>query len=201
MCQPLLDGMPPRRPRLPPSGRGRSAGYCDFVQRPAPTITGRICWAPSAPWSTAPQFAHSLRQPATRDGLFPALKRGGCKRLHRAWAFLLGHDLFGKLLHTFPDHALPGTNLSTKCEAGSATITGREATQMSSKESAVYQPEELHLLGDVLDQVVRSLPPNLRTPHNRLAIARNILACAQTGERDPAVLRRSALGDSTGVAA
>ena len=30
-----------------------------------------------------------------------------------------------------------------------------------------------------------SLPSSMRTPHNRAAIARNILACAATGERGP----------------
>jgi hypothetical protein len=64
---------------------------------------------------------------------------------------------------------------------------------MSSNESAVYYPEELSLLGRVLDQVVDSLPPNLRTPYNRVAIAKNILACSLAGERDPEVLRRAAL--------
>jgi hypothetical protein len=39
------------------------------------------------------------------------------------------------------------------------------------------------------------LPPNLRTPYNRTAIAKNILACAATGERDPDELMRSALTD------
>ena len=68
---------------------------------------------------------------------------------------------------------------------------------MSSDEGAVYDPEELSLLGKVLDQVVQSLPPNLRTPHNRVTIARNILDCALTGERDPAVLGRAALKNST----
>jgi hypothetical protein len=64
-------------------------------------------------------------------------------------------------------------------------------------EGAVYYPEELSLLGKVLDQVMQSLPPNLRTPYNRAAIARNILACALSGERDPDVLGRAALMDST----
>jgi len=68
---------------------------------------------------------------------------------------------------------------------------------MLSNESAVYYPEELALLGKVLDQVVQSLPANLRTPYNRLAIARNILACACTGERNPDLLKRAALMDST----
>ena len=69
-------------------------------------------------------------------------------------------------------------------------------TSMSADESAVYYPEELALLGKILDQVVQSLPPDLHTPYNRTALARNILACASTGERDPDELRRAALMDS-----
>jgi hypothetical protein len=68
---------------------------------------------------------------------------------------------------------------------------------MFSDEGAVFYPEDLSLLGMVMDQVMRSLPPNLRTPYNRAAIARNILACALTGERDPAVLARAALINPT----
>lgn len=60
-------------------------------------------------------------------------------------------------------------------------------------ESAVYHPEVLSLLGQVLDQLVQSLPANLRTPYNRTAIAKSILACASTGERDPVELRRAGL--------
>jgi hypothetical protein len=52
-------------------------------------------------------------------------------------------------------------------------------------QSAVYYPEELSLLGQVLDQAVQSLPLSMRTLQNRAAIAKNILACAATGERDP----------------
>ena len=63
-------------------------------------------------------------------------------------------------------------------------------------ECAVYGPEELSLLGNVLDQVMQSLPPNLRTPYNRAEIAKNILVCASTGERDPDELRRAALTSS-----
>jgi hypothetical protein len=60
-------------------------------------------------------------------------------------------------------------------------------------EGAAYDPEELLLLGQVLDETVRSLPANLRTPRNRVEIARNILACAATGERDPIELELAAL--------
>ncbi len=66
---------------------------------------------------------------------------------------------------------------------------------MSAGESAVYYPEELALLGRILDQVVQSLPPDLHTPYNRAVLARSILACASTGERDPDELRRAALMD------
>jgi hypothetical protein len=59
--------------------------------------------------------------------------------------------------------------------------------------SAVYYPEELSLLGQILDQAVQSLPLNMRTPQNRMAIAKNILACAATGERDPIELGLMAL--------
>ena len=72
---------------------------------------------------------------------------------------------------------------------------------MFTDECAVYDPEELALLGAVLDQVVQSLPLNLRTPYNRIALAQNILACASTGERDPAELARAALMDSQVCAA
>ena len=68
---------------------------------------------------------------------------------------------------------------------------------MLPNEGAVYDPEDLSLLGSVLDQVMQSLPQNLRTPYNRAAIARNILACAGFGERDPDMLRRAALMDPT----
>jgi hypothetical protein len=61
----------------------------------------------------------------------------------------------------------------------------------------IFYPEELSLLGMVMDQVMQSLPPNLRTPYNRTAIAGNIIACALTGERDPDVLARAALINPT----
>jgi len=52
-------------------------------------------------------------------------------------------------------------------------------------QNVVYYPEELSLLGHALDQAVASLPTVMRTPYNRTEIARNILACAATDERDP----------------
>ena len=66
---------------------------------------------------------------------------------------------------------------------------------MLSNQSGVYYPEELSLLGEVLDQAVESLPPNMRTSYNRVEIARNILACAATGERDPVELELAALAN------
>jgi hypothetical protein len=64
---------------------------------------------------------------------------------------------------------------------------------MSSDQNIVYYPEELSLLGQVLDQVVQSLAPSMRTPSYRAAIAKNILACAAAGERDPFKLELAAL--------
>jgi hypothetical protein len=81
-----------------------------------------------------------------------------------------------------------------------ATIS-RGSYTMLPDESAVYYPEELSLLGEVLDQVVQSLPPDLRTPYNRAVLAQNVLACASTGERDPDKLRRAALNSKLSVAA
>jgi len=59
--------------------------------------------------------------------------------------------------------------------------------------SVVYYPEELSLLGHILDQAVESLPTVMRTPGNQAEMARNILACAATGERDPIELELAAL--------
>jgi len=52
-------------------------------------------------------------------------------------------------------------------------------------QNVVYYPEEFSLLGHALNQAVASLPTVMRTPYNRTEIARNILACAVTDERDP----------------
>jgi hypothetical protein len=46
----------------------------------------------------------------------------------------------------------------------------------------VYDPEELALLGSVFDQAVAALPPAMRTPANRMEIAKIILRCAAIGE-------------------
>jgi hypothetical protein len=61
--------------------------------------------------------------------------------------------------------------------------------------SVVYCPEELSLFGSILDQAIESLPAAMRTPRNRTEIARNILACAASGERDPIKLELAATID------
>jgi len=66
---------------------------------------------------------------------------------------------------------------------------------MLRERSGVYYPEELSLLGHVLDQVIKSLPAAMRTPYNRTEIARNILVCAATGECDPIELELAATID------
>jgi hypothetical protein len=71
----------------------------------------------------------------------------------------------------------------------------RGAASMLREPSVVYDPEEVSLLGRVLDQAIGSLPAQMRTPYNRTEIARNILALAATGERDPIELERAATLD------
>jgi hypothetical protein len=68
---------------------------------------------------------------------------------------------------------------------------------MSSNRSVVYSPEDLALLGWVLDRAVKSIPPAMRTLSNRMEIAKNILACADAGERDPVQLELAALMNTT----
>jgi hypothetical protein len=68
---------------------------------------------------------------------------------------------------------------------------------MSANQGAVYYPEDLSLLGEVLDQIVQSLPPKMRTRANLAEIAKNILACAATGQRDPLELELAAWINAT----
>ena len=71
----------------------------------------------------------------------------------------------------------------------------RGVASMLREQSVVYGPEELSLLGHILDQAMESLPAAMRTRHARTAIARNILACAATGVRDPIELELAATMD------
>ena len=59
---------------------------------------------------------------------------------------------------------------------------------MLRKRSAVYEPEELSLLGSIFDQSVAALPAAMRTPANRMEIARIILGRATAGELELASL-------------
>jgi hypothetical protein len=73
---------------------------------------------------------------------------------------------------------------------------------MLRERSIVYYPEELSLLGHILDQAIELLPAAMQTPYHRTEIARNLLACAATGERDPIDLQRAArLGVKVSTAA
>jgi hypothetical protein len=59
---------------------------------------------------------------------------------------------------------------------------------MSRERGAVYEPEELSLLGRIFDQSVAALPAAMRTPANRTKIAKIILGRAAAGELEPAPL-------------
>ena len=58
---------------------------------------------------------------------------------------------------------------------------------------AVFQPELIKLMRAVLDNAVETLPEAKRTSTMTAEIASRILACAAKGERDPIVLKNSAL--------
>jgi hypothetical protein len=53
---------------------------------------------------------------------------------------------------------------------------------MLCERSAVYDPEELSVLGSIFDQAVAALPEIRRTSANRTEIAKIILGCAADGE-------------------
>ena len=58
---------------------------------------------------------------------------------------------------------------------------------------AVFQPELIELMKAVLDAATAVLPEAKRTSSMKAEIASQILACAAKGERDPIVLKNSAL--------
>ena len=68
---------------------------------------------------------------------------------------------------------------------------------MLRERSFVLEPEDLSLLGNVYDQALASLPTRMRTRAYRSEIARNILASAATGERDPSELELAAMMNLT----
>jgi hypothetical protein len=59
----------------------------------------------------------------------------------------------------------------------------------------VYSPEELNFLHQVLDEAVRTLPVPLQTSVSKSRIAKRILDCAATGERNRVELRMAGLAD------
>ena len=72
---------------------------------------------------------------------------------------------------------------------------------MLGDQTVVYYPEELSLLGDILDQVLESLPTAMRTSYIRTQIAKKLMACAATGERDRIELELAATIDLKGSTA
>ena len=67
-------------------------------------------------------------------------------------------------------------------------------------EDGVFQPKELDLFRDIFDEAVSNLPSEMRTPVNQARIAKQILDCAATGERDPMELRIAAAINDTRAA-
>ena len=59
----------------------------------------------------------------------------------------------------------------------------------------VYSSEELIFFRRVLDEAVNSLPRFMRTSVSKCKIAKRIMDCAATGERDRVELRIAGLAD------
>lgn len=58
---------------------------------------------------------------------------------------------------------------------------------------AVFQPELIELMRNVLEEATAMLPEAKRTSTVKADIASGILACAAKGERDPMALKSAAL--------
>ena len=59
---------------------------------------------------------------------------------------------------------------------------------MLRERGGVYNPEDLALLGSIFDDAIAALPPGMRTPANRLEIARIILRREDVSEAELAAL-------------
>jgi hypothetical protein len=57
----------------------------------------------------------------------------------------------------------------------------------------VFQPKDLQLLRWVFEGAVKGLPVSMRSSQHQSQIAKNILDCAATGERDPVELKIAGL--------
>lgn len=63
-----------------------------------------------------------------------------------------------------------------------------------------YRSEDLMLFRRIFDECLRSLPADQRTAVDRARIAKQLLDCAATGERNPDELRVAATSDTQGLA-
>lgn len=67
--------------------------------------------------------------------------------------------------------------------------------------TGIYSPDELLLFRRVFETALASLPVPMRGGEIRAHVARNILDCAATGERDPVELGIAALASLSVAAA
>jgi hypothetical protein len=63
-----------------------------------------------------------------------------------------------------------------------------------------YGPEDLMLFRRIFDECLRGLPNDKRTAIDQARLAKQLLDCAATGQRDPAELRVAATADGNKVA-
>jgi hypothetical protein len=74
-----------------------------------------------------------------------------------------------------------------------SAMRNQGSSAMLREQNVVYYPEDLIFLGSVFDQAIASMPPAMRTPSNKAAIARSILMLAAAGERDSIKIKQAAL--------
>ncbi|WP_439373344.1 hypothetical protein [Bradyrhizobium sp. DASA03120] len=72
-------------------------------------------------------------------------------------------------------------------QAGSAS-NGGDAKRLEQEYGKLYEPEQLSTLGRLFDGAVLALPPSMRTPSNRIEIAKLILERASIDQVEPGLL-------------
>ncbi|TWA98967.1 hypothetical protein FBZ96_105646 [Bradyrhizobium stylosanthis] len=72
-------------------------------------------------------------------------------------------------------------------QAGGA-LNGGDANRLEEKHGTLYEPEQLSTLGQLFDGAVLALPPSMRTPINRIEIAKLILERASIDQVEPELL-------------
>jgi hypothetical protein len=58
---------------------------------------------------------------------------------------------------------------------------------------SAFAPEDIRVMSQAYEDALRGVPPNQRDTRTKELLAKKVIEVAQTGERDPARMRRLAL--------